>query len=101
MSESKGKKLTVKTRSDTEYIYIDISDTGCGIAKENLSKVFTPFFHPEKSSMGKKFDKTRIYLISLFNTYMFLDSYGVKFDVESELGIGTTFHIKIPIYSNI
>ena len=101
MSESKEKKLTVKTRSDAEYIYIDISDTGCGIAKENLSKVFTPFFHPEKSSMGKKFDKTRIYLTSLFNTYMFLDSYGVKFDVESELEIGTTFHIKIPISSNI
>ncbi len=101
MSESKVKKLTVKTRNDAEYIYIDISDTGCGIAKEDLPKVFTLFHHSKKYSTGEKFDKIRISFTSLFDTYMFLNPYGAKFNVESELGAGTTFHIKIPISPNI
>jgi len=100
MSESKEKKLIVKTRSDAEYIYIDISDTGCGIAKEDLPKVFTLFYHSKKYSTDEKFDKIRVSFTSLFDTYMFLKPYGVKFDVESELGVGTTFHVKMPISSN-
>jgi len=101
MSESKVKKLTVKTGSDAEYIYIDISDTGCGIEKEDLPKVFTLFYHPKKYSTDEKFDKIRISFTSLFDTYMFLNPYGVKFNVESKLEAGTTFHIKIPISQNI
>ncbi|MDB9514961.1 response regulator [Kamptonema animale CS-326] len=38
------KELTIITRQDDRRIYIDIQDTGCGIASENMSKIFDPFY---------------------------------------------------------
>lgn len=96
MHQSQSKKLTVKTWSDQASVNVSISDTGCGIAKENIPKLFSPFFSTKpKSGSGWLKEPTGTGL-GLYSSYQLLQPYGVKFHVESELEKGTTFLIQIP-----
>jgi Signal transduction histidine kinase regulating C4-dicarboxylate transport system len=56
MWEKKTRELTIVTRQDESKIYMDIADTGCGIAPEDLSKVFDPFYSskPPKGEEKKR-----------------------------------------------
>lgn len=69
-----------------KYIKISITDTGCGIPKKYLKKIFDPYLttKPRKSGLGL----TTVHSI-IKNHYGYID-------VESKLGIGTTFHIYLP-----
>lgn len=69
-----------------EYIEIKISDTGCGIEKENLSKIFEPFF----STKGQKGNGLGLAVI-----WGIIDNHNGTITVESEVGKGTTFIIRL------
>ncbi len=71
-----------------EYIEIKISDTGCGIAKEDLSKIFEPFF----STKGQKGTGLGLSVI-----WGIIDNHNGSINVESELNKGTAFTIRLPI----
>jgi len=71
-----------------EYIEIKISDTGCGIAKENLSKIFEPFY----STKGQKGTGLGLAVI-----WGIVDNHNGTINVESELNKGTTFIIRLPL----
>lgn len=73
---------------DTSYIQIKVSDTGCGIARGNLAKIFEPFF----STKGKKG-----YGLGLAVVWGIIEKHGGKITVESEAGKGTTFVIHLPV----
>ena len=96
MYELKEKKLTVRTRSDKDFAYVDISDTGCGIAEDDIPKLFSPFFSTKPTEVDVESYQPRGTGLGLYSTYQLLQSYGVKFDVKSEVGKGTTFTVKIP-----
>lgn len=96
MRNSVEKKLKVKTRSDKNFIYIDISDTGCGISKEVASKLFAPEDGTVSFELGSEEEKQKVLRLSLYRSYRILKSYGIEVDVWSEIGKGTTFIIKIP-----
>lgn len=68
-------------------ILIKVRDTGCGIARENLAKIFEPFF----STKGKKG-----YGLGLAVVWGIIEKHGGKITVESEVGKGTTFKILLP-----
>ena len=96
MHQSKLRKLTVKTWSDQNSVNVSISDTGCGIAKENIPKLFTPFFSTKpRSGSGELREPTGTGL-GLYSSYQLLQPYGVKFHIESELEKGTAFLTQIP-----
>ncbi|MCK4296764.1 MAG: ATP-binding protein, partial [Candidatus Marinimicrobia bacterium] len=97
MHESKEKTLTIKTYSDDDFIYIEISDTGCGIPETDIPNLFTPFYTTKPSYIEEGTKRPKGTGLGLFSTYQILKPYGVKFYVESEVGKGTTFKIKIPI----
>ena len=71
-----------------EFIEIKVSDTGCGISDEDMSKIFDPFF----STKGQKGTGLGLAVI-----WGIIDNHNGKIRVESELGKGTTFIIHLPI----
>ena len=71
-----------------EYIEIKVSDTGCGISNEDLPKIFEPFF----STKGQKGTGLGLAVI-----WGIIDNHNGTINVESEIGKGTTFTIKLPL----
>ena len=74
-----------------EYIEVRISDTGCGITKDNLSKIFEPFY----STKGQKGTGLGLAVI-----WGIIDNHNGTINVESMVNIGTTFIIRLPLKLN-
>jgi signal transduction histidine kinase len=70
-----------------EYAVVAISDTGCGIPPEDLPKIFNPFFTRKADGTG----------LGLPITQRILHQHNGIVDVESNLGKGTTFYVKLPV----
>ena len=85
--EDRGE-IKIKTRADNGYVEIMISDTGCGISKENLPRIFDPFFTTKKIGKGTG--------LGLNVAYNIVKKHQGKIDVKSDAGKGTTFIIRIP-----
>lgn len=71
-----------------DYVLIEISDTGCGIPKENLEKVFEPFFTTKPVGHGTG--------LGLSTVYGVVKQTGGFINVTSEPGAGTVFSIYLP-----
>jgi len=69
-----------------KYIAISIQDQGTGIPQEHLSKIFDPYFTTKQAGSG----------LGLTTTHSIVNKHGGHISVESQLGIGTTFHIHLP-----
>lgn len=78
----------VDSSGHKEYIEIKIADNGCGISKEDLSKIFEPFF----STKGQKGTGLGLAVI-----WGIIDNHNGTINVESELNKGTTFIIRLPL----
>ncbi len=83
--------LTITTRCNEEYVYIDFHDTGVGIPPENIPHLFEPFFST-KSISGETLAGAGL---GLHSCYQLLSPYGAQFVVKSKPG-DTTFTVKIP-----
>ena len=70
-----------------EFIEVRISDTGCGISKDDLPRIFEPFF----STKGQKGTGLGLAVI-----WGIIDNHNGTINVESEEGKGTTFIIRLP-----
>ncbi len=86
--EKKGE-IRIKTRARDGQVEIRISDTGVGISKENLSKIFDPFFTTKDVGKGTG--------LGLNIAYNIIQKHKGTIEVESEVGKGTTFTIRIPV----
>jgi two-component system NtrC family sensor kinase len=69
-------------------VEVAITDTGCGIAKENLQRIFDPFFTSKEVGKGTG--------LGLSVTYGIVRSHGGEIEVESKVGEGTTFRVFLP-----
>jgi two-component system cell cycle sensor histidine kinase/response regulator CckA len=74
-----------------KYVQIQVSDTGCGIPRENLSKIFEPFF----TTKGQKGNG-----LGLAMVWGIIEKHDGRITVESEVGKGTTFSILLPVEEN-
>jgi len=85
-----GGTLSVKVekRGHEDDIMIKISDTGMGIAQEDIPHIFEPFFTKKKEGKGVG--------LGLSIVYGIIERHGGHISVESELGVGTTFVIVFP-----
>ena len=82
--------ITIKTgMNGNDWVWVKISDTGKGIAKENISRIFDPFFTTKPVGMGTGLGMSLCYSI--------IEKHSGSIDVESELGKGTTFTINLPV----
>ncbi len=89
--KDKGE-IRISTKSDGGYIEIGISDTGVGIPPENLPKLFDPFFTTKEVGKGTG--------LGLHVAYSIIEKHNGSIDVESTVGAGTTFTVRIPIHLN-
>jgi len=87
-SQNKGR-IVVSTARDQDSAEISISDTGAGIPEAVRSRVFEPFFTTKPVGKGTGQG------LSLAHTAI-VRRHGGKIWFDSELGKGTTFHIRIP-----
>ncbi|MDD3050238.1 MAG: PAS domain S-box protein, partial [Candidatus Cloacimonetes bacterium] len=68
------------------YVKISITDSGIGMSPEILSHIFDPFFTTKSQGQG----------LGLASSYSIIKKHNGAIDVESTLGIGTTFHVYLP-----
>ena len=86
--EKSGGTLTIRSICEGDKLCFIISDTGCGISKENLLKIFDPFFST-KGSGGTG--------LGLSVSHGLIRAHGGDISVESKENKGTTFTLRLPI----
>lgn len=73
-----------------EFVVINVSDNGSGIAPENINRIFEPFFSTKQNVVGSGTG------LGLSMVYGIVRQTGGFIKVESKLGVGTTFSIYLP-----
>jgi two-component system NtrC family sensor kinase len=89
IDSKKGGTITLTTRMENGMIVIDIGDTGSGIAQANLQRIFDPFFTTKAVGRGTG--------LGLSICYGIIKKIGGDITVNSAVGKGTVFHIRIPV----
>jgi signal transduction histidine kinase/ferredoxin len=79
---------TCRVSAGGDGVEISIQDTGCGISEENLARLFTPFFTTKPIGRGTG--------LGLAISYGIVKMHRGSIDVQSEVGVGTTFIIRLP-----
>ena len=87
--KDKGR-ITVRTNQvDDNHVGISFTDTGGGISKENLSRIFDPGFTTKGAGVGTG--------LGLSIVHQIIRDHNGSINVSSEIGKGTTFTIILPI----
>ena len=81
--------VTIATRQDGDSVEVAISDNGCGVAPDQLSRLFDPFYTTKAVGEGTG--------LGLSISYGIIERHGGTISVESTVGSGTTFTIRIGI----
>jgi signal transduction histidine kinase len=95
ISDAKNKsseaiaKITIQTGADHETVFISVADTGIGIDSESREKIFLPFFTTK--DVGKGTGQGLAITHSIV-----VENHNGSVDVESELGVGTKFIVRLP-----
>jgi PAS domain S-box-containing protein len=89
MEEKRGT-LKVSTKKTNGFIEVKFKDTGIGIKKENMKKLFTPFFTTKAQGMG----------VGLPICKRFVEIHDGNINVESKESEGSIFTVKLPIQRN-
>jgi two-component system NtrC family sensor kinase len=88
-----GGDLTVRVDAGHRgEAVVEFSDTGCGIPREHLQKIFDPFFSTKVSSDGTG--------LGLSISYRIIQNHGGRIEVESEVGRGSRFRVILPSLEN-
>ena len=94
MKQAHGKgTLTVITKKKGDKVQILIQDDGSGISKENLKHLFEPFFTTKDPGEGTG--------LGLSLSRSIILEHGGKIDIKSEIGVGSTFIIELPILETL
>jgi two-component system, NtrC family, sensor kinase len=90
---AEGGTLHIKTALRNGMVEVSFTDTGHGIAKENIPKLFDPFFTTKQTGKGTG--------LGLAISYGIIQSHNGDIKVESETGKGATFRVTLPIRSQL
>jgi two-component system NtrC family sensor kinase len=94
-----GGRLDIRTRhvsehgdqkkvyADAGFLEIEFADTGVGIPAEHINNIFDPFFTTKSKGMG----------LGLSVSYGIVERHGGQIQVESKVGKGTTFIVRLPV----
>ena len=85
--------ITLAILDMSEQVVLKVEDTGQGIPKENLDKIFEPFFSTKSPGKGTG--------LGLFVTRGIVEKLGGTIEVESNIGSGTCFVITLPRHHEI
>lgn len=83
-----GGWLTLATRADDDTVIVEVRDTGVGIRREDIKRIYDPFFTTKGTGRGTG--------LGLSVSYGILQEHGGAIFVESAPGQGTTFQVALP-----
>lgn len=90
MENNNGKGLIgFRTYHGGEYVFVEISDNGCGIPEDKIKNIFDPFFTTKPVGKGTG--------LGLSLAYNIIKKHKGEIGVKSRVGEGTTFTIKLPV----
>ena len=84
-----GGTLTIKTEVRDGRAEISFTDTGCGMTREQLSKLFTPFYTTKETGKGTG--------LGLAISYGIIQSHSGEIEAESVVGSGSTLKVRLPV----
>jgi signal transduction histidine kinase len=87
---SDGGELNIQTARIGNVVELSFQDTGVGISEESRRHLFTPFFTTKSTGVG----------LGLSICKQIVEGHGGEISVESQVGYGTTFTVKLPIRHN-
>ncbi len=90
--ETKGK-IFITTRANKHSLTISIKDSGKGIPTDQIDQILDPFFTTKEAGVGTGLG------LSIVNSIIKI--YNGKIDIESAVGVGTTFHIQLPLQNSL
>jgi signal transduction histidine kinase len=82
--------ITIGCGAVGEEVWVAVSDTGSGIAPDVLGRIFDPFFTTKPIGQGTG--------LGLSLSYGIVRRHGGRIEVESDVGVGTTFRVWLPIW---
>jgi putative PEP-CTERM system histidine kinase len=81
-------RITVETTRQGEWVALSVSDNGCGMTEQFIkNSLYRPFRSTKKKGLG----------IGMFQSKTIVEAHQGKIHVESELGVGTTFRVMLPL----
>ncbi|MDE3110637.1 MAG: hypothetical protein KGL02_11930, partial [Acidobacteriota bacterium] len=86
-----GGVLMLRTSREKSEIHLEVSDTGTGLTPEECDRLFTPYYTTKQHGTG----------LGLAVVQSVISDHGGRISVESEMGIGTSFHIYLPVKPSI
>jgi two-component system nitrogen regulation sensor histidine kinase NtrY len=81
-----GGVLMLRTTHGNGNVHLEISDTGTGLTPEECDRLFTPYYTTKQHGTG----------LGLAIVQSVVSDHGGRISVESETGVGTSFHIELP-----
>jgi PAS domain S-box-containing protein len=88
--DSDSGEIIIRAAAEGDQAVICVSDNGCGVPKENLSKLYDPFFTTKEVGRGTGQGLAISHAIVV-------DKHGGEISVSSEVGVGTQFTVKLPL----
>lgn len=88
-----GGKMAVEVRIDGDWIIVGVRDTGIGISKEDLPRVWERFFQTKEAQTMRKAG----FGLGLKIAREIVQMHGGDMGIESELGVGSFFFFKLPV----
>jgi signal transduction histidine kinase len=82
--------ITIRTFREGDIVNVQFSDTGAGIRPDNLSRIFDPGFTTKGVGVGTG--------LGLSIVFQIIHDHGGSIDVDSEVGKGSTFTLRLPIH---
>ena len=89
LEKSENKNIKIEITNRDNFIDMKISDSGCGISEDALDKIFDTFFTTKEAGKGTG--------LGLWIVHNIVGSLNGKISVNSQLGVGTTFTVSLPI----
>jgi two-component system NtrC family sensor kinase len=84
-----GGSLTVSTRADDDHVSLIVEDTGTGMDESVMKQIFVPFYTTKDIDEGTG--------LGLAVVHGIVSSHGGTIEVESEVGIGSKFVVRLPV----
>ena len=81
--------IEIQTGGDLQCVWIEVTDNGCGVDADTLSRIFEPFFTTKEVGIGTG--------LGLSISYGIIRKHGGDIEVRSQPGEGTTFRITLPV----
>jgi signal transduction histidine kinase len=80
--------ITLHTGENSEGVWVSVADSGGGIPEDKLNRIFEPFYTTKKKGTG----------LGLMIVQRIVRAHGGRIELESHVGRGTTFRIRLPLH---